>query len=93
MSPSRRYVSDEAKVVHLAQQFNPSYFREYLMWTAVWRQDEENGRGELPPPVGRSLMRGAGIFWQILDRQAARVQCFHANVVRVRLEARLAEEE
>ena len=89
MTPARRLISDEAKVVHLCQQFQPTYMREYLMWTAVWRQDPQNGRGQLPPPVGKSLERGAGLFWDILDEKEAQVQVYQAPAIRARLEALL----
>ncbi len=92
MSPKRRYVTDEARVVHLAQEFTPTYMREYLKWALVWRNDPLNGRGLLPPPVGKALERGAGIFWEVLDGERARVQCFQAPAVRVHLQALLEEE-
>lgn len=91
MTPARRFITDEAKVVHLCQQFEPTYMREYLMWTALWRQDPQNGRGRLPAPVGKSMERGAELFWEILDEEAARVQAFHAPAIRARLEALLEE--
>ncbi len=91
MTPARRLISDEAKVVHLCQQFEPPFMREYLMWTAVWRQDPQNGRGPLPPPVGKLLERGGGLFWEILDAEEALVQAFQAPAVRANLEALLGE--
>jgi hypothetical protein len=91
MTPARRFVTDEAKVVYLCQQFQPSYMREYLMWTAVWRQDPQNGRGQLPPPVGKSLERGAALFWEILDEEKAQVQAYQAPIIRAKLEALLEE--
>lgn len=92
MTPARRFISDEAKVVFLCQQFQPTYMREYLMWTAVWRQDQQNGRAPLPPPVGKSLERGAGLFWEILDEKEAQVQAYQAPIIRAKLEALLEEE-
>lgn len=92
MSPRRCFISDEARVVHLAQEFEPSFMREYLMWTHVWRHDPKNGRGLLPPPVGKVLQRGAGIFWDVLDAEQAHVQCFQAPAIRACLEA-LKEKE
>ena len=91
MTPTRRIISDEAKVVYLCQQFEPTFMREYLMWTAVWRQDPQNGRGQLPPPVGKSLERGAGLFWEILDREEADVQAFQAPAIRANLERLLGD--
>ena len=91
MSPVRRFISDEGKVVDLCQKFNPTYMREYLMWTHVWRQDPRNGRGRLPAPVGKSLQRGAGLFWEILDEEQALVQVLHTAALRVNLEALLGE--
>lgn len=93
MSPIRKFTTDEAKIVHLSQKFTPSYMREYLMWTHVWRNDPQNGRGPLLPPVGKSLQRGSGIFWDVLDRKTGCVQCFHAAAIRARLEQLLEEEE
>jgi hypothetical protein len=93
MSPRRRLVSDEAKVVHLAQQFKPSFMREYLLWTDIWRRDPQNGRGLLRGPVDKALKRGAGIFWEPLDADRGRVQCFLAPAVRAHLEARLQEDK
>jgi len=92
MTPTRHFVTDEAKVVYLCQMFEPTLMREYLMWTAVWRQDPQNGRGPLPPPVGKSLQRGAGLFWEILDDAVGMVQAFQAPAVRLHLEALLEEE-
>ena len=93
MSPIRHFTTDEARVVHLAQKFMPSFMREYPAWTHVWRHDPRNGRGLLPPPVGNKLQRGSGVFWEVLDADRARVQCFHASAVRVHLEERLEEME
>jgi hypothetical protein len=91
MSPARKFTTDEARIVALAQEFSPSYFREYLMWTHVWRSDPDNGRGPLPSPVGTALQRGQGIFWDVLDGEMACVQCYHASEIRIRLQ-RLLEE-
>jgi hypothetical protein len=91
MTPARQFISDEAKVVHLCQKFEPTLMHEYLMWTAVWRQDPQNGRGHLPSPVGKSLHRGAGLFWEILDEENVLVQAFQAPAVRVHLETLLEE--
>ena len=93
MSPRRCFTTDEARVVHLAQQFQPSFMREYLKWMYVWRRDPRNGRGLLPPPVGKALQRGSMVFWEVLDEECARVQCFQAPAVRAHLEARLEERE
>ena len=93
MSPRRRFITDEARVVNLAQKFKPSFMREYLMWTHVWRHDPRNGRGLLPPPTGKALKRGDGIFWEVLDARRARVQCFQAPTIRARLEALLEEKK
>ena len=92
MTPTRHFVTDEAKVVHLCQMFEPTLMREYLMWTAVWRQDPQNGRGQLPPPIGKSLQRGADLFWEILDAAEGLVQAFQAPAVRLHLETLLEEE-
>jgi hypothetical protein len=92
MSPTRKFSTDEARIVDLAQKFKPSYFREYLMWTHVWRIDPENGRGPLPSPVGTALERGNEVFWDVLDSETSRVQCYHAAEIRARLERVLEEE-
>ena len=91
MSPVRKFTTDEARIVCLAQEFSPSYFREYLMWAHVWRIDPDNGRGPLPAPVGKALQRGQDLFWDVLDGETACVQCYHASEIRVRLQ-RLLEE-
>jgi hypothetical protein len=91
MTPKRQFHSDDALIVHLVQQFEPSYFPEFLKWTAVWRRDPRNGRGPLPAPVGESLQRGGDLFWEIIDAESAVVQCFLAPTVRLRLEAQLRE--
>ncbi len=93
MTPKRILISDEAKVVDLAQSFDPNYMREYLMWTYVWRNDPRNGRGPLPAPVGAHMARGQGLFWEIIDEEEAQVHCFLASTVRRRLEALLEGQE
>ena len=92
MTLVRRYNSEEAKVVHLCQMFEPTLMREYFMWSAVWRHDPQNGRGPLPSPIGKSLERGADIFWEVLEAEEGFVQAFQASAVRVHLEAALEDE-
>ena len=91
MTPTRRFISDDAKIVDLCQKFEPTFMREYLMWTFVWRQDPLRGRGRLPAPVGETLYRGAGLFWEILDEEPALVQVLQTPAVRVNLETLLEE--
>ena len=76
MSPRRVFHSEEAQIVHLTQQFEPSYFTEYLLWTDLWRQDPDNGRGFLSPRLPGHLQRGSGVFWEVLDPQTEYVQAF-----------------
>ena len=92
MTPTRRLVTAEAQVVYLCQLFEPTYMPEYLKWTAVWHQDPQNGRGQLPPPIGTSLERGAGIFWEVLDAQSGQVQAFQTPAVRLHLQTLLEQD-
>ncbi len=80
------FVSDEAAVVWLAQQLKPALMQEYLMWSAVWSGDPDNGRGYLQRPLHGALEQGEDIFWEVLDREAALVQCYVVRGVRHRLE-------
>ena len=81
----RRFVSDDAAVVWLAQYVRPTLMPEYLMWTTIWREDPQNGRGVLQQPLYGALERGAGLFWDVLDNETAAVQCYIAQGVRQQL--------
>lgn len=85
------FISDEAAVVWLAQQLKPTLMQEYLMWSAVWNNDPDNGRGKLQRPLYGALELGKGIFWEVLDKEEALVQCYVAQGVRLRLEQLLNE--
>ena len=89
MTRKRNFVSDEAAVVWLVQQFKPSLMPEYLMWSAMWRDDPDNGRGELPRPLYGALELGDGLFWDIVESQSALVQCYVVQGVRQRLQQKL----
>jgi hypothetical protein len=93
MSPRRVFHTEEAKIVHLTQQFEPSYFVEYLLWTDLWRQDPDNGRGILSSRVPSRLLRGAGIFWEVLDREREYVQALTSSAIFFRLQQMLRERE
>jgi hypothetical protein len=85
------FVSDEAAVVWLSQQLRPTLMQEYLMWSAIWSNDPDNGRGQLPRPLYGALELGEGLFWEVLNREEALVQCYVAQGVRLRLEKQLEE--
>jgi hypothetical protein len=85
-------VSDEAAVVWLAQQLRPTLMQEYLMWSTVWHNDPDNGRGQLQRPLYGALEMGEGLFWEVLDREEALVQCYVAQGVRLRLEKQVDKE-
>lgn len=86
-----RFVSDDAAVVWLAQHVRPTLMPEYLMWATVWRRDPDNGRGVLSQPLYGSLERGAGLFWDVVDKPQALVQCYLARGVREQLQQRYEE--
>ena len=93
MSPRRIFISDEAQIIDLAQRFTPSLLPAYFKWQAVWRADPQHGRGLLPPPTGDLPRRADGLFWDLLDPAAARVQAYLAATVRHRLQDALAGDE
>ena len=83
-----RFISDEEAVVWLAQRVRPALMPEYLMWASIWRLDPANGRGCIKQRQYGALERGAGLFWDVLDRETAEVQCYIAQGVRRQLEVR-----
>ncbi len=91
MTRQPTFISDEAAVVWLAQQLKPTLMQEYLMWSAVWRDDPDNGRGYLQRPLYGALELGEELFWEVLDREKALVQCYVAQGVRLRLEQHLGD--
>ena len=80
-----RFISDEEAVVWLVQRVRPPMMPEYLMWASIWRTDPRNGRGILQRPHYGALERGAGLFWDILDKDDAQVQCYIPQGVRQHL--------
>lgn len=88
----RRFVSDDAAVVWLAQHVRPTLMPEYLLWVTIWRKNPINGRGILQQPLYGTLERGAGLFWDVVDKPQALVQCYLAQGVRDRLQERYEAE-
>jgi len=85
---NRKFISDEAAVVWLAQRVRPTMMPEYLMWAAIWRKNPGTGRGIPSQPLYGTIDRGAGLFWDIVDPDSAVVQCFAPQGVREQLQQR-----